>query len=61
MNCNVHVFCKMIFNNKFGFILETVFSYRRHHNTSFSLTYQWAKKARVFVPNKPLKPSVVND
>jgi hypothetical protein len=24
MNCNVHVFCKMIFSNKFGFILETV-------------------------------------
>ncbi len=23
MNCNVHVFCKMIFSNKFGFILET--------------------------------------
>jgi len=27
MNCNVNVFCKMIFSNKFGFILETVFSY----------------------------------
>jgi hypothetical protein len=27
MNCNVHVFCKMIFSNKFGFILETVFSF----------------------------------
>jgi hypothetical protein len=27
MNCNVQVFCKMIFSNKFGFILETVFSY----------------------------------
>jgi hypothetical protein len=27
MNCNVHVFCKMIFCNEFGFILETVFSY----------------------------------
>ncbi len=27
MNYNVHVFYKMIFNNKFGFILETVFSY----------------------------------
>jgi len=27
MNCNVHVFCKMIFSNKFGFILETVFPY----------------------------------
>ncbi len=23
MNCNVHMFCKMIFSNKFGFILET--------------------------------------
>ncbi len=23
MNCNVHVCDKMIFNNKFGFILET--------------------------------------
>ncbi len=23
MNCNVHVFCKMMFSNKFGFILET--------------------------------------
>ncbi len=28
MNCNDHVFCKMIFSNKFGFILETVFSYK---------------------------------
>ncbi len=27
MNCNVHVFCKMIFGYKFGFILEIVFSY----------------------------------
>jgi hypothetical protein len=27
MNCNVHVFCKLIFSNEFGFILETVFSY----------------------------------
>jgi hypothetical protein len=27
MNYNVHVFYKMIFSNKFGFILETVFSY----------------------------------
>ncbi len=27
MNCNVHVFCKMIFSNKFGSILETDFSY----------------------------------
>ncbi len=27
MNYNVHVFCKMIFHNKFEFILETVFSY----------------------------------
>ncbi len=27
MNSNVHVFCKLIFSNKFGFILETVFSY----------------------------------
>ncbi len=27
MNCNVDVLCKMIFHNKFGFILETVFSY----------------------------------
>ncbi len=27
MNHNVHVFCKTIFSNKFGFILETVFSY----------------------------------
>jgi hypothetical protein len=27
MNCNVHVFCKMMGSNKFGFILETVFSY----------------------------------
>ncbi len=27
MKCNVHVFYKMIFRNKFGFILETVFSY----------------------------------
>jgi hypothetical protein len=27
-NCNVHVFCKMIFSNKFGFILETIFSYK---------------------------------
>jgi hypothetical protein len=23
MNCNVHVFYKMLFSNKFGFILET--------------------------------------
>ena len=23
MNCNVHVFCKLIFSIKFGFILET--------------------------------------
>ncbi len=23
MNCNVHVFYKMIFSHKFGFILET--------------------------------------
>ncbi len=28
MNCNVRVFCKKIFSKKFGFILETVFSYR---------------------------------
>jgi hypothetical protein len=27
MNCNVDVFCKLISSNKFGFILETVFSY----------------------------------
>ncbi len=27
MNCNVHVFCKIIFSYKFGFIPETVFSY----------------------------------
>jgi len=30
MSCNVHVFCKLIFSNKFGFILETVFSYKTH-------------------------------
>ncbi len=28
MNCNVHVFCKIIFGNKFGFILETSLSYK---------------------------------
>ncbi len=28
MNHNVHLFCKLIFSNKFGFILETVFSYK---------------------------------
>ncbi len=28
MNCNVHVLYKIIFSNKFGFILETVFSYK---------------------------------
>jgi hypothetical protein len=27
MNCNVHVFCKILISTKFGFILETVFSY----------------------------------
>ncbi len=27
MSCNVHVFYKIIFGNKFGFILEKVFSY----------------------------------
>ncbi len=27
MNCNVHASGKTIFSNKFGFILETVFSY----------------------------------
>ncbi len=27
MNCNVYVFCKLIFSNKLGFILETVFSF----------------------------------
>jgi len=27
MYCNVHVLYKMIFSNKFGFILETVFPY----------------------------------
>jgi hypothetical protein len=31
MNCNVLVFCKMIFCNKFGFILETVFSYMKNN------------------------------
>ena len=30
MNCNVHVFDSLIFSNKFGFILETVFSYSMH-------------------------------
>ncbi len=30
MNCNVHVLYKIIFSNKFGFILETVFSYYSH-------------------------------
>ncbi len=31
MNCNVHVFYKMIFGNKFGFILETsLFLYRSY-------------------------------
>jgi hypothetical protein len=29
MNCNVQVICKIIFNNKCGFILETVFSYKK--------------------------------
>ncbi len=27
MNCNVHVFCKLIFSDTFGFILEEIFSY----------------------------------
>jgi hypothetical protein len=27
MNCNVHVFYKMIFSNKFGLIWKQVFSY----------------------------------
>jgi hypothetical protein len=27
MNCNVHVFCKMMTSNKFEFILEIVFSH----------------------------------
>ncbi len=30
MNCNIHVFYILIFSNKFGFILETVFSYITH-------------------------------
>ncbi len=40
MNCIVHVFHKMIFSNKLGFILETVFSYicNRQH---------WHKVAKV--------------
>ncbi len=29
MKCNVHVFGKMILSNKFGFILEAVFSYNK--------------------------------
>ncbi len=29
MNFKVHVFCKMIFSNKFRFNLETVFSYTK--------------------------------
>ncbi len=28
MNCNVYVFYKLLFSNKFGFILDTVFSYK---------------------------------
>ncbi len=28
MNCNVHVFFTIIFRNKFGVILERVFSYK---------------------------------
>jgi hypothetical protein len=34
MNCNVHVFCKKTFSIKFGFILETVFSFK-----SFNILY----------------------
>ncbi len=37
MNCNVHVFCKMTFNNKFGFILEAVFSYTNMFLQSFRI------------------------
>ncbi len=32
MNCNIDVFYKMIFSNKFGFILEKVFSYSGKQN-----------------------------
>jgi hypothetical protein len=28
MNCNVHGFYILIFSNNFGFILETIFSYK---------------------------------
>ncbi len=37
MNCNVHVFDNWIFSNKFGFILETVFSYSITVVKSFTL------------------------
>jgi hypothetical protein len=37
MNCNVHVFCEMIGGNKFGFILETVFSYNMLSDVSLSV------------------------
>ncbi len=46
MNCNVHVFCKLIVSNKFGFILETsLFLYLLHFR--FFVIYVQAQKARV--------------
>jgi hypothetical protein len=38
MNCNFHVLYKMIFSNKFGFILETVFSYSHYAESQLSVT-----------------------
>jgi len=41
MNYNVHVFYKMIFSNKFGFILETVFSDRTLAPMLWNVSYLW--------------------
>ncbi len=56
MNCNVHVFCKIIFSNKFWVILETVFSYTGTQQTLWMtlLTLVWnrptSKRPRIFTP-----------
>ncbi len=49
MNCNVHVFYNMILSNKFGLILETVFSFI----TSISETFF---SNRTTPPNRCLTP-----
>ncbi len=69
MNCNVHVFCKLIFSNKLGFILETsLFLYDenealliRSQGSVFTTLYFFhnLQMGSVIVPSRSFQPSLM--